>query len=44
MVALFFLLLGSLVFLVVAARLWMNAPPDPLKESNVPLAGRQGRD
>ena len=42
MVALFFLLLGGLVLLVAACRIWINAPIRTLKETNAPVANTAG--
>ena len=36
MVALIFLLLGVMILLAAAGRVWMNATPGTLKESNSP--------
>lgn len=42
MVALFFLLLGGLVLLVAACRIWMTAPTGTFKETNAPAANNSG--
>ncbi len=43
MVALFFLLLGGLILLVAAARIWMHASSDSLKErTTTSVANNQG--
>lgn len=34
MIALFFLLLGAIVLLIAAGRIWMNAPRQTFKETN----------
>ncbi|HQV11165.1 MAG TPA: hypothetical protein PKW52_07485 [Nitrospira sp.] len=44
MVALFFLLLGGLILLVAAARIWMHASPDTLKERRASVVNNQGRN
>ncbi|GAB1722428.1 MAG: hypothetical protein NTNFB01_13240 [Nitrospira sp.] len=38
MVALFFLLLGGLVLLIAAGRIWMNATPGTVKKTNSSVA------
>ena len=41
MVALFFLLLGGLVLLIAAGRIWMNATPGTVKKTLLANSGRE---
>lgn len=42
MVALIFLLLGVMILLAAAGRVWVNATPGTLKESNSPATDNPG--